>query len=57
MVKVTPLFKGEDRLLSKTCRLKPVLPTLSKTLKRIMYNGIFAILQNKVLVLDISRYY
>ena len=45
MVKVTPLFKGEDRLLARTCRLKPVLPTLSKILKRIMYNGIFAILQ------------
>ena len=45
MVKVTPVFKGEDRLLSKTCRLKPVIPTLSEILKRIMYNGIFAILQ------------
>ena len=39
-----PLFKGEDGLLARTCRLKPVLPTLSKILKRIMYNGIFAIL-------------
>ena len=44
MVKVTPLFKGEDGSLVRTCRLKPVLPTLSKILKKIMYNGISAIL-------------
>ena len=50
MVKVTPLFKGGDRLLARTCRLKPVLPTLSKILKRIMYNGILT--ENKVLVLE-----
>ena len=44
MVKATPPFKGEDGLLVRTCRLKPVLPTLSKILKKIMYNGISAIL-------------
>ena len=41
MAKITPVFKGENRLLAKNSRLISVLATLCKVLKRMMHNGIY----------------
>ena len=52
MIKLTPVFKGENRLLAKNSRLISVLATLCKILKRMMHNSIFrSLTENKVLFL------
>ena len=49
MTKITPVFKGENRLLVKNSRLISILTTLYKMLKRMMHNGIFrSLTENKV---------
>ena len=49
MTKITPVFKGENRLLAKNSRLISILTTLYKMLKRMMHNGIFrSLTENKV---------
>ena len=52
MIKLTPVFKGENRLLAKNSRLISVLATLRKMLKRMMHNSIFrSLTESKVLFL------